>query len=111
MTDQTEPRAGSRFAVLADLRAVRHGVAHVELRSGEAVITALRPDFEQGEPPGRIVVYLSAELDWQAGANPEDAELRLPVAVVIDTGIDQVRLDHAAAEELSAALVALTDPF
>jgi hypothetical protein len=95
--------------VLADLKLLRHSGAHVELRSSTFEITAQRPDFEQDEPPGRITVYLSAEIDRQAFADSDDVELRLPAAVVIDTGIDQVRLDRQAARALVNAVTALTE--
>jgi hypothetical protein len=51
-------------------------------------------------------VYLSAYARWLEPTNPDDAGsvLRLPATVVIDTGIDQVRLDQAAVGALTTAL-------
>jgi len=57
-------------------------------------------------PPGVLRVYLSAYVRWVEPTNPDDAGsmLRLPATVVIDTGIDQVRLDQAAVGALTTAL-------
>jgi hypothetical protein len=88
---------------------VRHRANSVELRSHEYTIDTLRPDLEQTEPPGVLRVYLSAYLRWLNPTNPDNADLlRLPTTVVIDTGIDQVRLDQTAARALTAALQRLS---
>jgi hypothetical protein len=85
---------------------VRHRANSVELRSDEYTINTLRPDLEQTEPPGVLRVYLSAYLRWLQPTSPDDAAsmLRLPTSVVMDTGIDQVRLDQDAVRALTAAL-------
>jgi hypothetical protein len=92
---------------------VRHRANSVELRSDEYTIDTLRPDLEQAEPSGVLRVYLSAYVRWLEPTDPDDAGLlRLPTTVVIDTGIDQVRLDldQAAARALTAALQRLSSP-
>lgn len=87
--------------------AVRHGPTSVELRSDELVVAALRPDPEQIDPPGEVRVYLSAVVNWPEDDEAQGISERLPAAVVLDTGFDQVRLDLAGAAALAAALQTL----
>lgn len=77
---------------------VRHRATSIEISSSEFVVATLPPDLEQAEPPGEIRVYLHAQACW-AGA-----VLRLPAAVVLDTGTEQVRMDLPAAGALGTAL-------
>jgi hypothetical protein len=91
---------------------VRHHPTSVEVSTSELVVETLRPDLEQAEPPGRIRVYLYARACWGAGCTSRDEReatvLRLPAAVVIDTGTEQVRLDLPGADALGTALHTLT---
>ncbi|MGH8573685.1 MAG: hypothetical protein ACREX8_14100, partial [Gammaproteobacteria bacterium] len=83
---------------------VRHHPSSVELSTNEFRVGTLRPDLEQTERPGEIRVYLHAQASWAGCATDEDSTLRLPAAVVLDTGTEQVRLDLPDAMALGTAL-------
>lgn len=82
----------------------------IVLRSPRMRIPALRPDFEQVEPPEQVSVYLQADIRYRPSQRDHDQRVQwLPTAIILDIDGRETRLDFHGAQALSDALSTLTE--